>query len=653
LAKNKKFKGLGPVKAKKVVAALGDEFEEILLNDSEKFAQMGGISHRQALLICHEWKQNKNRNECLTQLMGLGLTLHQSQVLRDKFGDKSFSIVQKNPYMLIKHVEGMGFLTVDAMAIKAGHDLNSEERFRAGITYQMTKEQDDGHCYLNKRTLTAKASALLNVEDIDIQRGIFKLIGDMVEDGLLASTKHDDSELISFDDTLHQEKYVFKCFRAARKTLIRPISVTPKVIEQIAPTLNIQQIEALNNVACGSSIITGGAGTGKSYTLDAIVSYSKMVGHEVLLAAPTGKAARRMSESIGDKIEAKTIHRLLEYSPIEGGFQRDESNKLEADLIVIDEFSMVDVSLCYALVSAIDFNKTRLVIMGDHNQLPCIGCGNILKDAIDNNLLPTVELTQTMRQSGVLKKNCTEVLGGTVAKTEIDDLTKWIVFRLSRQTPNEGGSPDVLGKLMSLFKNKRFEKNGFDYFKDVQVLSPQKKGPLGTVELNKLLQQYHQAHLGLYIDLIPEGKPAKLMVGDKVIQNRNNYNLEVMNGTLGIVMGETVNGDGDDCFNIEFETGVTCEIAKKSKEFRDIGLAYALTVHKVQGSEFPCTVVICHKLHTYMHHRNLLYTAVTRARKSCIIIGDRWGIMNCAKHQKTEKRRTFLPVFAAKSLEVS
>jgi exodeoxyribonuclease V alpha subunit len=639
LAKNKAFKGLGVAKATKLVNDLGDDFESVIETQPKVLCKVAGISIARAETIQVNWINSKNKNKALTQLMSIGLTLYQATTLMEKFGEKAVNIIKKNPYVIIEHVDGMGFLTVDAMALKAGHKKDSPERIEAGLKFQVSKEAQDGHCYTEENELIKKSIVLLTIDSLEIKDLVHQTMKTMIDKLKLYSIGFQGMNLICKPSIYYKEKYIFSFLRRAKDLKIDAANAPFNLIKgEIAPTINDQQRKAASTAAYMSCIITGGAGTGKSYTLDAITQIYSMRDKRVLMAAPTGKAARRMEQATGGRLKAYTIHRLLEYDPKTGGFLRDNDNPLDCDLLVIDEFSMVDVDLCYSLFLAVDLKKTRIIITGDHNQLPSIGCGNLLRDMIALDLLPVCELTEIMRQGGVLKKNCNEVLSGKVHKAETDDETKWIVDRTLKT------QSQLKDKLMSLFENKRFEENGFDPFKDVQVLSPQKKGDIGTVELNKILQQFYHKSKGKFVPVEAVGKKPKLYEGDRVIQIKNDYEIDVMNGTLGYISGFGVDDDYKEVVKVEFETGKKVEIKVASKEHSNIQLAYALTIHKVQGSEFPCVVVICHKAHTFMHHRNLLYTAVTRAKNACIILGDRWGVGNCAKVVKVQKRRTLLPV---------
>jgi exodeoxyribonuclease V alpha subunit len=316
-------------------------------------------------------------------------------------------------------------------------------------------------------------------------------------------------------------------------------------------------------------------------------------------------------------------------------YSRDALNPIEADILVVDEVSMVDIALAWRLFQAVDRTRTAVVLVGDHNQLPPVGPGNLLRDLVRSVAVPTAVLTRIIRQAGVLKENSTAILDGEVRPTA-DSLVgarrPWYV--IDKFTDRE----DVRRMLLLLFEEVLQERLGYDLIRDVQVLTPTHKGPLGTVELNIELQRLLQQKLfGVEVAAVEAGHRARPYPGDKVIQTKNDYELAVMNGAMGIV----INAGGDGSLVIDFD-GRRVEIEAGSDALGNVQLAYATSIHKVQGSEFPCAVVIAHKSHSFMHHRNLLYTAVTRAKESVVIVGDRWGIDNCAAKRQVDRRNTFL-----------
>ena len=392
---------------------------------------------------------------------------------------------------------------------------------------------------------------------------------------------------------------------------------------------NCQQLAYLAAARHKAVLIAGGAGVGKSYVVGKIACLYADHGYRVALAAPTGKAAKRIEQIVD--MPAQTVHRLLKYNGHE--FARNEESPLNCDVVIVDEVSMLDVPLCYRLFKAIDFTKTNLVLVGDHNQLPPVGPGNIIRDILSNGLLPTVILDEVVRQAGLLKENSIAILDGRVAgNTETDEGRKswYLVDKYTEQT-------DILNFIMLMYEKVLDEKLGYHIVNSVQLLAPMKKGLLGVDNLNIVLQRLIQKKChGVDVDDVPTGRRPRFYLHDKVIQLRNNYDLNVMNGSIGTI--ESYDADAG-VYTILFDEG---ETPVERDDMKDIALAYALTFHKSQGSEYDCGIVVVHKSQSFMHHRNLFYTGVTRAKKTAIIIGDRWGIRNCAKHKITDRRRTFL-----------
>ena len=401
--------------------------------------------------------------------------------------------------------------------------------------------------------------------------------------------------------------------------------------------LNPEQRAAVKNALSYSiSLMTGGAGSGKTYAVSTITSIAERLELSVVLAAPTGKAAKRLEEVVGH--DASTVHRLLGFNG--HTYSRDALNPIEADILVIDEVSMVDVPLAWRLFQAVNREKTAVVLVGDHNQLPPVGPGNLLRDLVKSRAIPTTVLTRIIRQAGELKENSTAILAGEVRPTsEVKAGARRPWYVIDKFTD----AGDLRRMLILLFDEVLHERLGYDLVRDVHVLTPTHKGSLGTVELNIELQRLLQKKLFQFnVPEVDAGHRPRLYPGDKVIQTKNDYELGVMNGSMGIVMSV----DPKDGMVVDFD-GRPVEIKSGSDALGNIQLAYATSIHKVQGSEFPCAVVVAHKSHSFMHHRNLLYTAVTRAKESVIILGDRWGIEHCAQKRQVDQRNTFLSFLLA------
>ncbi|MDR3741595.1 MAG: AAA family ATPase, partial [Terracidiphilus sp.] len=440
-------------------------------------------------------------------------------------------------------------------------------------------------------------------------------------------------QLVVADPEIHRmETELAEILRTAAKANPHAVANVEALLNAEAGELNPEQRAAVRNAFCYSiSLMTGGAGSGKTYAVSSITSIAERLELDVVLAAPTGKAAKRLEEVVGH--EASTIHRLLGYNG--RTYSCDALNPIEADILVIDEVSMVDVPLAWQMFQAIDRARTAVILVGDHNQLPPVGPGNLLRDLVQSRAIPTTVLTTIIRQAGVLKESSTAILDGEVrptAEVRLGARRPWYVIDKFTDCL------DIRRMLLLLFDEILQERLGYDLLRDIQVLTPIHKGPLGTVELNIELQRLLQRKLnGVSVADIEPGRRPRLYAGDKVIQTKNDYELDVMNGSMGVV--RMAGSDGS--LVVDFD-GRAVEIAADADAVSNVQLAYATSIHKVQGSEFPCAIVVAHKSHSFMHHRNLLYTAVTRAKDSVIILGDRWGIANCATKRQVDRRNTFL-----------
>ena len=402
---------------------------------------------------------------------------------------------------------------------------------------------------------------------------------------------------------------------------------------------------------CGVSLISGAAGSGKTFVGAALAREAEDRGLSVALCAPTGKAAKRIEDSVarvaGFRVEAKTIHRLLG-AKHDGTWEYGPGNKLDVDLVIVDEMSMVDVPLAWRLLAALDLDRTRLVLVGDHHQLPPVGPGNVLRDLIARRLVPTTILAYCHRQAGILKHNCTAILTGHVESTALPAMrlpngaSPWM--RIARKGMTAETAADTIVSIYAAI----LAHGPYAVPADVQVLVAMHKGACGTIELNRRLQAVVQERVYGRTPEPLEGpqRHARPMVGDRVIQMVNDYELGscgIFNGTTGIV---TEAADG--LLVVRFEGENTETVLAEKKQIRNVELAYCLTVHKSQGSEYPCCLIAAHKSASFMTHRSWLYTACTRAQQSAIVIGDSWGINACAQKVETSRRRTILSLAEAR-----
>jgi exodeoxyribonuclease V alpha subunit len=631
LANHPDIKGIGPAKARLIADRFGGNFDAAIRNEPESVAAVAKVPVETIGELRRIWIANRNFNHAMSHLAAYGLTHYQVTTLVGKFGSQVVAILEHDPYVLMREIPGFGFKRVDKIARKMGTPKDLPSRIRAGIQYCVLSALDDGDCWVEYEDLLDRANTLLVMDTLDSREVIERHLEALVAEGVLVLQTFE--RLIVADPEIHRmETELAAIFKEARRPGPHAVSDLDALLDVEGGELTSDQRKAVRNALTFSiSLMTGGAGSGKTYAVSTIVSIAERLERKVVLAAPTGKAAKRLEEVVGH--EASTIHRLLGFNG--HSYARDARNPIEADILVIDEVSMVDAPLAWKLFQAVNLTKTAVVLVGDHNQLPPVGPGNLLRDLVKSRVVPTTILTRIIRQAGVLKENSTAILAGEVRPTtdvQTGGRRPWYV--IDRFSDRE----DVRRMLLLLFEEVLAERLGYDLLRDVQVLTPTHKGPLGAAELNVALQRLLQKKLrGFDVPDVPSGHRPVFYAGDKVIQTRNDYELGVMNGAVGYVVEATAKG----ALTVEFD-GAVVELEPGSDAASRLQLAYACSVHKVQGSEFPCAVVIAHKSHSFMHHRNLLYTAVTRARESVILLGDRWGIENCAAKRQVDRRNTFL-----------
>ena len=535
----------------------------------------------------------------------------------------------------------------DGLDDRRAEDLGAKDdpsRIRAGILHCVAAALDQGDCWTEFEELIEEANTLLVMDSLDSRDRIETSLSALIDEGELSCTDHGGRFLVARPDIRRMEEDLADTLRQGdtANPHFHEAEHLPGLVDRLAPTLNAGQQEAvLTALTHAITLISGGAGSGKSYTVAALTTIYDEADLQVILAAPTSKAAKRLEE-VSDR-RASTIHRLLGFDG--KSFARGPEDPIDADVVIVDEVSMVDVPLVWQLFQTIDLERTAVVLVGDHNQLPPVGPGNLLRDLINARTVPTVVLDKIVRQAGVLKENSIAVLAGEVRKTSEPEASGRRAWYLVDQFTDPG---DAQRFLLELFETVLAERLRFHLRDDVQLLTPTHKGPLGTRALNEALQRLIQAKLwGVEAPAPKAGRRPRLLVHDKVIQTRNNYDLGVMNGAVGTVT--EVGRDGS--LVITFD-GMPVEIESGSPNLADIELAYALTIHKAQGSEFPCAVVVVHKSHAFMHHRNLFYTGATRAKETTVIVGDRWGIANCARKRHLDERKTFLSLLLGEAAAI-
>lgn len=639
LANHPEIKGIGPVKARLIAERFGRDFDRVLIEQPETVAEAARLPLAAVERLRDEWRKTREVNRAITWLAAFGLTHHQVTSLVKKLGNNVLGLLKSDPYLIVREVRGFGFKRVDKIARKMGTPKEHGTRIRAGLLHCVEESLNDGDCWVEYEELVDRANTLLVMDVLDSRERIEKSLDALIENGSLSCTSWGGRFLVAKPEIRRMEEDL-------AATLANGKRANPHfdgeddlqaLISHVAPQLNEGQRAAVLTVLKNSiSLISGGAGSGKTFTVSAVTDIFEEHDLRVVLAAPTGKAAKRLEQVVGHS--ASTIHRLLGFNG--KTYVRGPEDPIDADVIIIDEVSMVDIPLAWHLFRTIDLERTAVVLVGDHNQLPPVGPGNLLRDLTQSRAVPMVLLDTVVRQAGVLKENSIAVLGGEIRKTSDPEDSGRRAWYVVDQFTDQS---DAQRFLLELFENVLDERLSFHLRDDVQVLTPTHKGPLGTRALNAELQRLIQKKLwGVEAPVPKPGRRPKFLVHDKVIQTRNNYELGVMNGAMGKVTH--IGRDGS--MTIEFD-GVPVDIESGSPNLQDLQLAYALTIHKAQGSEFPCAIVVVHKAHSFMHHRNLLYTGVTRARKTAVIIGDLWGMQNCARKRRQDERKTFLSLLLA------
>ena len=629
------IKGIGPVIAKRIVGVFAKETFDIIENELERLIEVDGIGKKRIEMIQNAWEEQKEIREVMVFLQSHGVSSGYATKIFKQYGNRSIEVVKENPYRLATDIFGIGFVTADNIAEKLGFSRDSELRAEAGILYVLHQVSDEGHVYYPYDPLINKCQEILQVErDVIVKalgtialekRIIIEDLNEKVED---FRENNKAVYLAKFHICETSIAIRLKALSNARKS-IRKID-GEKAIEwvqkQLSMTLAEKQVEAIRSAVNKKvMVITGGPGTGKTTIINAILTIFSKLKIQILLAAPTGRAAKRMSETTGH--EAKTIHRMLEYSIKKRGFKKNDENPLNCDLIIIDEASMIDTILMHYLLKAIPPEAT-FILVGDVNQLPSVGAGNVLKDIISSNSVPLVELDEIFRQAkeSLIIVNAHKINNGILpsfrpSNDKLDDF-----YFIEREDPEE-----VLKIILELTKERIPTKFGFDPVDDIQILTPMHRGTVGAGNLNMELQKL----LNPVEDGVIRGN-RNFRVNDKVMQIKNNYDKEVFNGDIGRV--KRIDQENQEVV-ISFDGR---DIPYDYTDLDEIVLAYAVSVHKSQGSEYPAVVIPILTQHYILLQRNLIYTGVTRGRKLVIIVGTKKALTIGVKNDKTQKRYTYL-----------
>jgi exodeoxyribonuclease V alpha subunit len=628
------IKGIGPVMAKRIVKKFGKETLDIIEKDYEKLTEVEGIGEKRIAMIKNAWDEQKEIREVMIFLQTHGVSSGYATKIFKQYGDRSIGVVKENPYRLATDIFGIGFVTADRIAEKLGFDKNSELRAEAGILYVLHQLADEGHVFYPYEPLISKCQEILDVNR-DI---IVSAIGTITKDNriVLEDLNEDIDEFKENYKAVYLAKYhVCETSIAVRvKALINiPKTIrkidSDKAIDWVQKQLDISLAEKQEEaIKCAIDnkvmVITGGPGTGKTTIINAVLKVFSKLPINIMLAAPTGRAAKRMNETTGH--EAKTIHRMLEYSFRKGGFQKDDEDPLDCDLLIIDEASMIDTILMHYLLKAIPKEAT-FILVGDVNQLPSVGAGNVLKDIISSGVVPVVELNEIFRQAkeSQIIVNAHKINNGVIPSLDSNQQDTDFYF-IQKEDPE-----DVLRIILELAKDRVPNKFGFDAFDDIQILTPLHKGVVGAGNLNVELQKTLNPGEG---GVIRGNK--NFRVNDKVMQIKNNYDKDIFNGDIGII--SRINQE-EQVVIITFDGR---PVEYDYADLDEIVLAYAVSVHKSQGSEYPAVIIPVVTQHYILLQRNLIYTAVTRGRKLVVMVGTKKALAIGVKNNKTEKRYTYL-----------
>lgn len=630
------IKGIGPQMAKRIVACFGEDTLEVIDREPERLREVEGIGEYRMEKIKKAWEDQKEIRDVMVFLRSHEVSAAFATRIFKHYGKASLPVLKENPYRLAMDVSGIGFLTADKIARNLGFPADSPRRAEAGVHYVLMQATDEGHVCFPRGKLIEKSLEILD----EIPPGVLEdALGRLILEKRLVSEKLSEEVAASVGDEelVYLPGYHLAENQAARRLLhlqsFRPLRKNPDAdaaVEWLRGrmpfTLAPLQEDAVKRALTDKTVvITGGPGTGKTTLIRAILAVYRQLGARVCLAAPTGRAAKRLNEAT--RHPAGTIHRLLEFSPQMGGFQRNENKPLAADLIIVDETSMLDILLTHHLLKAVPASAT-LVLVGDVDQLPSVGPGNVLKDIIASERFPVVRLMDIFRQAreSRIVTNAHLVREGKFPylKSESEELQDF--YFIEKEDPEEAAQ--LISRLCTERIPKRF---GFDPIEEVQVLSPMRRGAIGSERLNSMLQEA----LNPQKQAIERGGRA-YRLHDKVMQIKNNYDKDVFNGDLGRIRSI-------DMENQELHVEVDGRMVPYDfSELDELVLAYAVTVHKAQGSEYPAVVAPLMTQHYMMLQRNLLYTAMTRARKLVVIVGTKKALAIAVKNNKMQHRYTLL-----------
>lgn len=620
------IKGIGPIFAKKIVNTFGIETLEVIESNADRLLEIHGLGKTRVERVKKSWQEQKEIKNIMLFLQSYGVSTNHATKIFKTYGTDSINVVKENPYRLADNIWGIGFKTADTIAEKLGVAKDAAIRLRSGLLYSLNKLSEDGHCYAVSDQLFKAAARMLETTAEKLR----PVLEDMAQTG----------DVIVEDEAIYLPPFYFSEIGVAKKvrnlieTTRRKRIDTAGVIERLNTpkhggiTYDEVQLEAIRTAVMHKfMVLTGGPGTGKTTTTLGIIQAFQASGLQVLCAAPTGRAAKKMSEATG--MEAKTIHRLLEFKPPQG-YQRNAENPLEGDVLILDECSMIDIILMHNLLKAVPDDMT-VIMVGDTDQLPSVGAGNVLNDIIASEVVPVVRLQRIFRQAqgSRIIMNAHRINQGK--DIDITNGKASDFFFIESATPEE-----ALEKIINLVATRLPGYYHADPIRDIQVLTPMQRGLVGAVNLNKMLQERLNPAVAALAKPSINRAGIEYRLHDKVMQIKNNYDKEVFNGDIGTITDVNVE---DQELTISFDSR---EVTFERSDLDEVVLAYATTIHKSQGSEYPIVVMPFMMTHFVMLQRNLLYTAVTRAKKVLVLVGEQKAIGYAIRNQKPNERKTRL-----------
>ena len=635
------IKGIGPVMASRIVNQFGIDTLDVIEKMPKRLMRVEGIGRKRVELIKEAWEAQREVKNVMLFLQSHNVSTSHAAKIYKTYENDSIPIVSENPYRLADDIYGIGFKTADTIAQQLGVEAESPHRVNAGMKYVLSQKSDDGHLFLYRQDLIAACEEILKVSTDAIENGITTLAAEeeiiIEEAGADTEGQDQDSDQVGCEQEaiyLAPFYYAEIGITNAFARLLRKGGVQhpPQFLEESIDTLEKQmgmrfasnQREAIRAaITSRAMILTGGPGTGKTTTIIGIIRLFEQLSQRIVLAAPTGRAAKRLSETTGR--EAKTIHRLLEFSPEAMGFKRNQENPLEADVVIIDEMSMVDCVLMNSLMKAVP-RDAAVIMVGDVDQLPSVGAGNVLKDLINSQMITVVKLTEIFRQAqqSMIVTNAHRINRGEFPK--LSGPRDRNFFFIEETEPLE-----VTKRILELVKTRLPKHYGYHPMDDIQVLCPMRRSTVGSENLNKELQETLNAGS---TDYVRGGRGFR--VEDKVMQVRNNYDYDVFNGDIGRI---TKSDPVEKLLTITFPDKV---VNYDMADLNELVLAYATTIHKAQGSEYPAVVMPLSTQHYMMLQRNLLYTAITRAKELVVIVGSKEALGISIRNNKVAERNSYL-----------